>query len=236
MEESKTQQSAGLIALHFPRQRKTAKRLVTPRVQAQVHIGEWSFSIELSAPIEGLKLFDEVSLPLLGYLFHEIARKAVEQLARQPKPGRARARSTPEVSMYDVALESANLIGPLIWQWLTKANKKGVSNADQIIMDFRKRKDMTAKELLVDIIQANWEKENGKWPGRATPNFDPETFFRKLNKYGHLTTGYSLLPLPPAHKMIKNILGGKQTYNYKLLNGYCVPPKHLLPPLNHPSS
>ena len=138
--------------------------------------------------------------------------------------------------MYDVALCSANLIGPLIWQWLNKKNKKGLSNADQIIADFRKRKGMTAKELLSEVIQTNWEKENGKWPGRATPNIDPEAFFRKLNKDRHLAQGYSLLSLPPAYRVVKNILSGKRTYNYRLLNGYCVPPEHVLPPLYDHSS
>lgn len=235
MEESKAQQSASIIGLHFPRQRKTAKRLVTPRVQAQVHIGEWSFGIELSAPIEGLKLFDELSLPMLGYLFHDIARRAVEQLARQPKPGRARARSTPDVSTYDVALKTADLIGPPIWQWLTETGRDGVSNADRIIKGFGKQKGMTAKAVLAKVLQANWEQGNGNWPG-VPPNDDPEAFFRKLNKYNRLNQGYSLLPLPPARKMVKDILEQKKAYAYQLLNGNWVLPEHLLPPLNRLSS
>ena len=145
MEESKTQLSVDVAALCFPRMRRSAKRLVAPRVQAIVHIGNSEFAIELSAPVEGLKLIGELSLPMLGYLFQTIAVKTVEHLSRQPKTGRSRVRSTPVVSMYDVALCSANMIGPLIWQWLTKTNKKGVSNADQIIVDFKRIKDMTAK-------------------------------------------------------------------------------------------
>ena len=236
MEESKTGLSADVTALYFPRMRRSGKRLVTPRVQALVHIGERGFGIELSASVEGLKLIGELSLPMLGYLVQTIAGKTVEHLSRQPKTGRSRVRSTPGVSMYEVAPCSANMIGPLIWQWLTKTNKKGLSNADQIIADFKKRKGMTAKELLSDIIQTNWEKENGKWPGRATPNIDPEAFFRKLNKDRHLTQGYSLLSLPPAKMVVENILSGKRTYNYRLLNGYCVPPEHVLPPLYDHSS
>lgn len=237
MEKAKTQPSADLIGLHFPRQRKTAKRLITPRVQAMIYVGESSFGVELSAPIEGLKLLNELSLPIIGYLFNEIARRTVDRLARQSRPGRVRASTTPldrifDVSTYDMAMRTADLIGPSIWQWLTEEDRKGMSNADRIVRDLGKPRGMTAKAVLAEILQSNWEQVNGSWPG-ALPNDEPEAFFRKLNKRNGLNLGYSLLPLPPAQKMVKSILGKKKTYTYQLLNGNWVLPEHMLPPLNH---
>lgn len=230
MPEPNTGLSAGILELYFPRIRKTAKRKVMPRVQARAHVGDDSFVIDLTASLEGLRLLDKLSLPLLGHLFKTICDKTIEHAGRKPKPGRSQFRTDPVASEYDAAIKTAKLLGPPIWRWLNQ-KKKSISNADRLIKNLGSPQGMDAKNVLATILQTNWENENGHWPG-AEPRNDSETFFKRLNKYDWLTHGYSLLPLPPASKLVKNILNRKKAYNYQLRNGQVVLPEHLLPPLH----
>lgn len=225
MSDSENRASASIVGLYFPRIRKNAKRLVLPRGQALVRIGDVSFGVELQVPLEGLKYFQKLSLPMLGNLFQELAEKMIRHASLQPRPCRVRARSKEDPSAYDCAIKTAELLGPSLWQWL-KIRPQNVSrSANRLgLVD-----GSTAKEVLAGLLQKNWESENDRWPG-ADPTDDPEAFFRKLNKYRWLDRGYSLLCLPTADQMVNAILNGK-SYCYRLVNGYCFLPESLLPPL-----
>jgi hypothetical protein len=225
MSNSENRASAKIVGLYFPRIRKHAKRLMLPRAQALLCIGDVSFGVELQAPLEGLKYFQKLSLPMLGNIFQELTEKMIQHASLQPKSGRVRARSKEDVSVYDCAIKTAKLIGPSLWQWLKSSPQNVSRSANRLsLVD-----GSTAKEVLAGLLQKNWESENGRWPG-ANPTDDPEAFFRKLNKYQRLDHGYSLLSLPTADQMVNAILNGK-SYCYRLMNGYCCPPESVLPPI-----
>ncbi|MDC8451065.1 MAG: hypothetical protein LV473_22340 [Nitrospira sp.] len=136
-----------------------------------ISIGDVSFGVELQAPLDGLKYFQKLSLPMLGNLFHDLREKMIEHASLQPKSGRVRVRSKEDPSVYDCAIKTAELLGPPLWQWL-KARSQNVSrSANRLgLVD-----GFTAKEVLAGILQKNWETENGRWPG-ANPIDDPEAF------------------------------------------------------------
>lgn len=225
MSKSENRPSAGIEGIYFPRLRKGAKRLVVPRMQARVFVGDVSFGVEISAPLEGLKLFEQLSLPMLGGLFLDLAELLIKHESRQPKGGRIRAYKARSSTSYDCAIKTAELLGPLLWQWL-KESPENVSRSANLL---RLESTCTAKDVLAHALEMNWKSENVSWPG-VNPSEDPEAFFRKLNKYKRLERGYSLLLLPPANQLVRDIAKGV-SYCYRMVNGHCYPPESVLPPI-----
>lgn len=225
MSKSENRPSAGIEGIYFPRVRKGAKRLVAPRMQARVYVENVSFNIEISAPLEGLKRFERLSLPMLGGLFLDLAELLIKHESRQPKAGRTRAYTARSTTSYDCAIETAKLLGPPLWQWLT-ANPQNVSDSAKL---FGLNWDCTAKDVLAHALEKNWNAENDSWPG-VSPSLDPDSFFKKLNRHKRLEMGYSLLLLPPANMLVRDIAKGV-SYCYRMVNGYCSPPESVCPPI-----